>query len=175
MVLKVAGDPHSYENEVRRVVAGLDPDSPVFGFGTLADNIDRQAAQPKFEAALVSGFAAIALLLASVGLYSVLSCIVAERTRELGLRMALGASRSRVLRLVLRRGLTLAGLGIGSGALISVFSTRLMMDTLFKVAPLDRSVYAIVTLALVLVSVMAALAPALRAANVDPMRALRDQ
>ncbi len=152
VVLKVAGDPHSYENAVRRVVAGLDADSPVFGFGTLADNIDRQAAQPKFEAALVSGFAALALLLASVGLYSVLSCIVAERTRELGLRMALGASRSRVLRLVLRRGLTLAGLGIGSGALISVFSTRLMMGTLFKVAPLDRSVYAIVTLSLILVS-----------------------
>jgi predicted permease len=175
VVLKVAGDPHIYENEVRKVVAGLDKDSPVFGFGTLADNIDREAAQPKFEATLVSGFAGIALLLAAVGLYSVLSYIVAERTRELGLRMALGASRRHVLRLVLQRGLTLAGLGIGSGALVSILSTRLIMDTLFKVALLDRSVYVIVILVLVFVSVMAALAPALRAANVDPMRALRDQ
>jgi putative ABC transport system permease protein len=105
----------------------------------------------------------------------VLSYIVAERTRELGLRMALGASRKHVLRLVLQRGFTLACIGVGAGVLASLFATRLIADTLFKVAPLDRSVYLIVTLALLAVSILAALGPAVRAAKVDPMRALREQ
>jgi putative ABC transport system permease protein len=175
VVLRVAGDPHSYENAVRKIVAGMDKDSPVFGYGTFTERIDTQAAQPRFEATLVSGFAAIALLLAAVGLYSVLSYIVAERTRELGLRMALGASRKHVLRLVLQRGFTLACIGVGAGVLASLFATRLIADTLFKVAPLDRSVYLIVTLALLAVSILAALGPAVRAAKVDPMRALREQ
>ena len=175
VVLKVAGDPSSYENAIRRIVASIDKDAPVFRYRTFPDDIEMQAAQPHFEAVLVSGFAGIALLLSAVGLYAVLSYIVAERTRELGLRMALGASRSNVLRLVLRCGLTLACIGIGIGALTSIFATRLITDSLFKVAPLDRSVFLTVTLVLIFVSLTAALAPALRAANVDPMRTLRDQ
>ena len=175
VVMKVAGDRSSYENAVRRIVASMDREAPVFGYRTFTDEIETQAAQPRFEAVLVSGFAGIALLLAAVGLYAVLSYIVAERTRELGLRMALGASRSDVLRLVLGRGLMLACLGIGIGALTSVFAGGLITDTLFQVAPLDRSVFVIVTLVLLLVSVAAALAPALRAANLDPMRTLRQQ
>jgi len=101
--------------------------------------------------------------------------IVAERTRELGLRKALGASRTDVLGLVLGRGLALACIGIGVGALTSVFATRLITGTLFRVAPLDRSVFLTVTLVLLFVSTMASLVPALRAANVDPMRTLREQ
>lgn len=134
-----------------------------------------KAAQPRFEAALVSGFAVIALLLAAVGLYAVLSYIVVQRTRELGLRMALGASRSNILRLVLLRGLMLASIGIGIGALASIFATRLITNMLFRVAPLDRPVFLTVTLVLILVSMIAALAPALRAVTVDPMRTLREQ
>ncbi len=134
-----------------------------------------QAAQPRFEAVLVSGFAGIALLLSALGLYAVLSYVVSERTRELGLRIALGASRSEILGLVLRRALILASLGIGIGMLTSIFATRLITDTLFKVVPLDRSVFLTVTLVLIFVSMLAALAPALRAANVDPMRTLREQ
>jgi ABC-type antimicrobial peptide transport system permease subunit len=174
-VMKVAGDPLRYENAVRKVVAGLDKDAPVFDYHTLTDDIAKETAQPRFEAALVSGFAGIALLLSAVGLYSVLSYIVAERTRELGLRMALGASRQHVLRLVLQRGFTLACIGIGVGVLVSLFAARLITDALFKVAPLDRSVYLIVTLVLLAVSILAALGPAVRAAKVDPMRTLRDQ
>jgi predicted permease len=174
-VMKVAGDPLLYENAVRKVVAGFDKDTPVFGYGTFTKRIDTQAAQPRFEATLVSGFAGIALLLSAVGLYSVLSYIVAERTRELGLRMALGASRPHVLRLVLQRGFILAVIGIAGGVLASIFTTRLITDVLFKVAPLDRSVYLIVTLALLAVSILAALGPAVRAAHVDPMRTLREQ
>lgn len=104
-----------------------------------------------------------------------LSFIVAQRTRELGLRMALGASRSNVLQLVLRRGLMLACAGVAVGALSSIFATRLIVGALFKVAPLDPFVFASVTLVLVFVSAAAALVPALRAANLDPMRTLREQ
>jgi putative ABC transport system permease protein len=133
-----------------------------------------QAGEQRFEAALVSGFAGIALLLSALGLYSVLSYIVAQRVRELGLRMALGASRFDILRLVLQRALRLARLGIVTGAR---FDFRYQTDrgTLFRVAPLDRPVFLIVTLVLIVVSMFAALVPALRAANVDPMRTLREQ
>lgn len=175
IVMRVAGDPGAYENAVRRIVATMDNDHPVFNYRTFADSIGVQAAQPRFQAVLVSGFAGIALLLSALGLYAVLSYVVSERIRELGLRMALGASRSDILGLVLRRALLLACLGIGIGALASIFAARLITDTLFRVAPLDRSVFLGVTLVLAFVSMIAAIAPALRAANVDPMRALREQ
>jgi predicted permease len=175
IVMRVAGDPGAYENTVRRIVAARDNDHPVFSYRTFADSIGLQAAQPRFEAVLVSGFAGIALLLSALGLYAVLSYVVSERIRELGLRMALGASRSDILGLVLGRASILACLGIGIGVVTSIFASRLIMDTLFRVPPLDRSVFFIVTFVLLFVSMIAALVPALRAANVDPMRTLREQ
>lgn len=175
VVMKVEGDPAAYAGIVRAVVARLDKDAPVFAYQSFADGIVTQAAQPRFEALLVSGFAAIALLLSALGLYAVLSYIVGERVRELGLRMALGASRGDILRMVMRKAAWLAGLGIGTGTLVSFFATALVRDVLFRVAPLDRSVFLVVTLVLMVVSVGAGLAPALRAANVDPMRTLREQ
>jgi putative ABC transport system permease protein len=174
VVMRVAGDPGSYENAVCRIVATM-TEAPVFSYRTFAESMKMPAAQPRFEALLVSGFAAVALLLSALGLYAVLSYIVAERTRELGLRIALGASRSEILRLVLRRALILASLGIGIGALASLLAGWFIADILFNVAPLDRSVFGIVTAVLILVSMIAALAPALRASNVDPMRTLREQ
>ena len=175
VVMKVAGDPSAYENTVRRIVAGMDKDAPVFGYRILADDIQNQSSQQRFEATIVSGFAGIALLLSAIGLYAVLSYVVAERTRELGLRMALGASRSDVLTLVLKRGLLLASLGIGVGALSSVIMGRFMESLLFGVAPLDPSVFSTVTLVLILVSIAATLIPAIRAAALDPIRTLREQ
>ena len=175
VVMRVSGDPHSYENAVRKIAASLDPDAPEFGYHTFTDNIALQSAQPRCEAFLISSFAAIALLLSALGLYAVLSYIVAERVRELGLRMALGASRSNVLGMVLSRALILALLGIGGGAFASIFTTRLLNGVLFNVALLDRSVFLVVTLVLMAVSMVAALVPALRAANIDPMRTLREQ
>jgi len=175
VVMKVSGDPWSYANAVRRVVAQIDKDPPVFVYRPFTADIDGQAAQPRFEAALVSGFAAIALLLSAVGLYAVLSYIVAQRTRELGLRMALGASRSNVLHLVLRRGLLVACGGTLLGALVSAFAADFMRGVLFNIEPLDGSVFLTVTIVLLVVSTVAALVPALRAASIDPMRTLRDQ
>jgi putative ABC transport system permease protein len=175
VVMRVAGDPQNYESTVRGIVATMDGDAPVFGYRTFAETIKTQAAQPRFEAALVSGFAAVALLLSALGLYAVLSYVVSERIRELGLRIALGASRSDILSLVMRRALILACLGIAIGASASMFAARLITDTLFQVAPLDRSVFLTVTLVLIFVSMIAALVPALRATKIDPMRTLREQ
>lgn len=175
VVMKVAGDPMAYAKTVATIVERFDKDAPVFGYEAFSRRIASQAAQPRFEAMLVSGFAGIALFLSAIGLYGVLSYIVGERVRELGLRMALGASRRDILRMVLQKAAWLAGLGIATGILVSVFATALVRDVLFRVAPLDRGVFLVVTVVLIVVSVGAALTPALRAANVDPMRTLREQ
>ncbi len=175
VVMKVKGDPSSYEQTVRKIVATLDKDAPVFGYRLLADELQSQGAPQRFEASMVSAFAGLSLLLSAIGLYAVMSYVVAERTRELGLRMALGASRSDILTLVLRRGLLLAGIGIGVGALASVILGRFMRGQLFGVAPLDPSVFLTVTLVLGVVSIAATLVPAIRAAGLDPIRTLREQ
>jgi putative ABC transport system permease protein len=175
VVMRVAGDPHNYEEAARKIVSKFDKDAPLFGYHTFADNIALQAGEERFEAFLLSCFAVTALFLSSLGLYAVLSYIVSERVRELALRMALGASRYHVLGMVLRRALLLGCLGIAGGALASIFATRLVGDLLFQVTPLDRSVFLVVTLVLALVSLIAAIVPAVRAANIDPMRMLRQQ
>jgi ABC-type antimicrobial peptide transport system permease subunit len=173
--MRVAGDPQNYENMIRRVVARVDPDAPVFEYETFVEAAGTQAATSRFEALLVSGFSAVALLLSALGLYSVLSYVVGERIRELGLRMAFGASRSDILRLVLTRAAILALLGVGLGIATSIFTTRLVADLLVNVPLLDRTVFVLVTSLLFGVSMLAALAPALRAASIDPMRSLRDE
>ena len=160
---------------MRTVVKRFDPEAPVFDYHTFADTLQEMSEQPRFEAALVSSFAAIALLLSALGLYAVLSYVVAERMRELALRMAFGASRSDILGMVLRRALALGVMGILVGAFASFLGVRLVGDLLFRVKPFDPITFAIVTLTLLLVSLGSALAPAFRAASVDPMRHLRDE
>jgi len=173
--MKVSGDPLSYESTVRSIVKRFDPDAPVFGYRTVADRLQMQSAHPRFEAALVSTFAAIALLLSALGLYAVLSYIVANRTRELALRIAFGASRSDILTMVLRRALLLAVQGILVGIFASLLGAGLVGDLLFRVKPLDPSTFALVTLTLLLVSVGSAVAPAIRAAWLDPVRTLHER
>ena len=175
VVMKVSGDPLRYQSAVRAVVKRFDAESPVFDYGTFEETLRDMSEQPRFEAALVSTFAAIALLLSSLGLYAVLSYVVAERTRELALRMAFGASRSDIVGMVLRRALILSVLGIFVGMMASLLGIRLVSDLLFRVKPLDPSTFAVVTLTLLLVSIGSALVPAVRAALVDPMRHLRDE
>lgn len=175
VVMSVLGDPRSYENTIRKVVAHVDPDVPVFDFSTFVEGTQELSAQSRFEALLVSSFSAVALLLSALGLYAVLSYVVGERIRELGLRMAFGASRSDILRLVLKRAVILAMLGVGIGLAGSILTTRLVADLLVNVPLLDRTVFVTATSLLFFVSMLAGLAPALRAASVDPVRSLRDE
>jgi putative ABC transport system permease protein len=175
IVMKLKGDPFSYEETVRKIVAGLDKDTPMFGYRSFASELLNDNDQPRFEAWVISVFAGMALFLSAIGLYAVLSFVVAERGRELGVRMALGASRSDVLRLILRRGLILVCTGIACGAVASFFAGRLLEELLFKVTPLDHWVFLTVTPILFITSIAASLVPALRAASLDPMRTLREQ
>ena len=175
VIMKVSGDPLSYEITMQKIAKRIDDEALVFDYGTLAGRVRETSVQPRFEAALVSAFAAIALLLSAIGLYAVLAYIVADRTRELALRLAFGGSRSHILGIVLRRALTLSVLGILAGAAASLLGKRLVDGFLFQVEPLDPSTFVTVTLTLLLVSIVASLGPSIRAASVDPMRTLREQ
>ena len=124
---------------------------------------------------LITSFAVIALLLAAVGLYAVLSYMVAQRTLEIGLRLALGAQRDSVLGLILRRGMLLAAAGLAIGIVASLLLTRFMQELLYGVKPFDPLTFVAVSAVLLLVSLVASSVPAYRAARLDPMQTLRDQ
>jgi len=175
LALRVRGDAAAYANAVTRAVSAIDSEVPVYRIRTLDEGLSAASAQPRFQTLLLTAFAIVALLLASIGLYAVLSYMVSQRTQELGLRMALGAQRANVLALVMRRGLhlTLIGLVIGGGA--SLLLTRYVARLLYRVQPLDPATYLSVATILLMVSLVASLIPAARAASLDPMRTLRNQ
>ena len=175
VALRVAGDPASYTNAVTQSVAGLDKELPVYRVRTMQEGLAASSAQPRFQTLLLSSFAAIALLLAAIGLYAVLSYMVVQRTHEIGLRMALGAQRGNVLKLILNRGMTLALIGVAAGICISAALTRFLSSMLYGVKPLDAVTFLSVAAVLLLVSAVASFVPAARAANLDPMKTLRDQ
>ncbi len=175
LVLRTSGDPLSVANAVRSEVAALDKNVPVFEIHTYEGLLSKNAAEPRFQSMLLTCFAALALLLSAVGLYAVLSYMVAQRTLEIGVRMALGAQRVDVLGLILRRGLGLAALGLVIGMALALVLTRYMASMLYTIKPLDPATLLAVTAILLLVSLAASSAPAWRAARVDPMKTLRDQ
>ena len=137
--------------------------------------VTRAVAGAKFNTVVLGIFAVIAFVLAAVGIYGVIAWTVRQRTREIGVRMALGAQRSTVLALVLRRGLKLAGAGIVLGLIGAISSTQLLRSLLFGVGPTDPITFVAVPLLLVLVVLLACWLPARRAAKVDPMEALRNE
>jgi len=175
LVVRTAVDPVSLMGPLRRQVAELDKNLPLYDVKTFDDVVSRSAAQPRFQAMLLTSFAAIALLLSAVGLYGLLSYLVVQRTLEIGVRIALGAQRSSVLRMILQRGLTLAGTGLAIGIALSLVLTRLISGLLFGVRPFDPATFLLVSLILLLVSLLASSIPAYRASTLDPMKTLRDQ
>lgn len=158
---------------IQRLIASLDANLPVKNVLTMEQIVGESTANSNFSATLVLSFAGFSLLLAAVGLYGVLAYLVTQRTGEIGIRMALGARRERVLRLVLIDGLrpALLGLVIGIGASLAV--TRLISSVLYGTSPLDPSVFLSVVATLLISATGACLLPAWRAAQIDPMRALR--
>ncbi|QNI34068.1 ABC transporter permease [Alloacidobacterium dinghuense] len=173
--LRVGGDPASYVNSVTSVVTDIDRELTVYRIRTYADMMNQAASQPRFQTLLLSGFAAVALLLAAIGLYAVLSYMVAQRTFEIGLRMAIGAQRTDVLRMILQRGLRLAVAGLAIGLVASALLTSFLSHMLYGVKPLDPVTFIAVSVVLLAVSAAASFAPAWRASQLEPMKTLRDQ
>jgi predicted permease len=175
LAIRSDGDPRSLMSAVRARVREMDVEQPVNGPVTFEERLGVETAQPRFLMALFSLFAALGLALAMAGIYSVLSYLVSRRTREIGVRMALGARRADVLGLVFRSGGKVVGLGLVIGAVASIGLARLISGQmgLFQVSAFDPVSYLAVALLLGLVSAMACFVPARRAARVDPMEALR--
>ena len=173
LAIRTVGDPASMIGPLRATLAGEDKDIPLYGVETLDDAASKSAAQPRFRTLLLTCFAGMALLLSGIGLYAVLSYMVAQRTSEIGVRMALGAQRADVLGMIVRSGLTMALGGIAIGLAAAALLTRLMAGMLYGVEPFDPATFAAVAGILLLVSLAATGVPAWRAARLDPVRTLR--
>ena len=173
LAIRTDSDPLAMSIPVQKQFASLDPELPVSNVQTMQQAIGDSLDNARFSASLVLTFAVLSLLLASVGLYGVLSYLITQRTTELGVRMALGAQREQVLRLMLFDGLRPAILGLALGLAASAGITRLIRFMLFDTRPLDAAVYVTVTLALLIVATLACMIPAWRASRLDPMQALR--
>ncbi len=173
LVIRTAGDPAPLLPTLRERARSVNPDIPAYNAYTMQALVDRSNAQRRFVMLLLGGFAAMALLLAAVGIYGAVSQAVSQRTAEIGLRMALGASPGAALSLVLRYGLRLTLLGMTAGALAAAALTQLMKKLLFEVQPLDPVAFASAVLALTALALLACYLPARRATLVDPLTTLR--
>jgi putative ABC transport system permease protein len=173
LVLHTALPPQSLVAEVRQQVRALDPDLPLFRIRTMEQLVAQHTAGARTETLLVGLFAGLALLLAAVGIYGVMAYLVAQRTPEIGIRMALGARRSDVLRLVIGRGLKLTLIGIAIGNAAALGLTRFLASLLYDVKPTDQVTFIAVSLILTTAALLACFVPARRATKVDPMVALR--
>ncbi len=174
-VVRTTSDPEALASTMRTVVRDVDRDQPVQTVATMADLIAFSTAEQRFQTRLLGAFAMLALVLAAVGIYGVLAYSVTERTQEIGIRMALGAERGDVLRMVLRRTLVLAGLGVVIGAVAALGVTRVLAKFLFEVKPSDPATFLAVAVLLSGVALGAGWIPARRATRVDPMVALRHE
>ena len=175
LVVRTAGDPMRIAHSVARQVYALDPEQPVSEVRTMEQVVGESLAEARFQMVLLTAFAATALLLASVGIYGVMAYTVTERTHEIGVRMAVGASPGEVVRLVVRRGAVLAGIGIAVGLGAAFGLTRLMAKLLFGVPPADPVTFGAIAVLLGAVALAASWVPARRASRVAPMAALRHE
>jgi predicted permease len=173
VVVRSAGNPAGIAAAVRKQIRALDPTMPVPEFLPLERTVVQAAAGPRFRSLLIGGFALIALLLAGVGVYGVTAFGVARRTREFGVRLALGASPAEVSRSVVRRGAGLGAAGVALGVLGAWWVTRFLGTLLYRVSPTDEVTFVAVALLLGGVALLASYLPARRATRVDPMVALR--
>ncbi len=173
--VRTSSDPLAISIPIQKQIAEFDPELPVSDVLTIQQIIERSLGNASLSASLVLGFAVLSLILASVGLYGVLSYLTTQRTGEIGVRMALGAQRQEVLRLMLGDGLRPALYGLTLGLAASIGAVRLIQSMLYGTRPLDPAIFAAVAATLLVVAVLACLVPAWRASRIDPMRALRTE
>jgi putative ABC transport system permease protein len=175
LVVRTQGNPSALTSQVKKTIRDLDPNLPVADVRTMEDVVGGAMSTPRFTSVLLSIFAALALTLSAVGIYGVLSYVVSRRTREIGIRVAIGAGRGQVLKMVLRSGVSLALYGILAGLVLAFGVTRLLGGLLHGVRPADPATFAVVAVALTAVAVLASVVPAWRASRVDPVVALKSE
>jgi putative ABC transport system permease protein len=175
LVVRVKGDPSALAGPVRRIIASVDPEQPVAAVRTMDEILDRDVADRTQQMTLLGAFAGLALLLASIGLYGVLSYAVTQRSPEIGLRMALGATARSVLGMVVGRGLALTGIGLIVGLALAAAGTRSMKTMLYGVDPIDPATFASVSVLLCAIAALACWIPARRASRLDPLAVLREE
>lgn len=175
LLLRTASAPETLTAAVRKQVLAIDAGQPVYDVQTLQELTDVALGPSRLALVLLSVFASIALVIASVGLYAIVAYSVSQRTQEIGIRMAMGARREDVLRLVVREGMTWAAAGLGFGLLASLGLTRLMSTLLNRVRPNDVATFVVVSIGLAGVALLASYIPARQAARLNPMVALRTE
>jgi putative ABC transport system permease protein len=175
LVIRTKGDAAGIASAARQVIQTLDPEQPVADVRTMENLLADSVARARFSTLLLTIFAVVALVLAAVGIYGVMSYAVTQRTHEIGIRMALGAQSGDVLRLVVKKGLTLTVCGVGIGLAAAFALTQIMASLLYKVSATDPVTFVAIPLVLAPVALLASYVPARRAAKVDPMIALRHE
>ncbi|HYR80508.1 MAG TPA: FtsX-like permease family protein [Candidatus Dormibacteraeota bacterium] len=170
-----SGDPLALASVVQREVQAIDPDQPVASISTMEKNVGASLAARRLTMTLLGAFAGLALVLASVGIYGVMALSTTQRTRELGIRVALGASRGDVLRLILGQGISLIAIGLAAGLLGAFAASRALSSLLYGVGSLDAAALAGALVMLAAVAFFACYLPARRASLVDPIEALRSE
>jgi ABC-type antimicrobial peptide transport system permease subunit len=175
MIVRTTSNPEALAPAIVRTVHGLNPDLPVRDVLTMSDLVDQSLGQQRFAMVLISTFAGLAVLLAAVGIYSVLSFSVGQRIPEIGIRRALGASAATVVRTVVGEGLAPAFVGVAVGLVAALALGRVMTTLLFGVGPRDAATFAVVAVGVMAVAFVATLVPAYRATRIDPLKALRTE
>ena len=173
VVLRSEADPAGLSALAAAEIRRLDPDMPIYNVRTMASRVEESLARRRFAMLLLTLFAGIALVLAAVGTYGVISYLVNQGTREIGIRMALGATPAGIMGLVVWRGMGLTGLGVAIGLAGALIVTRSMHSLLFGVRPTDPLTFGCIAIVLTVVALLASWLPARRAARVDPMVSLR--
>jgi putative ABC transport system permease protein len=174
LVARTAGDPEGLAGTIRRAVWGVDAQQPIYNLSTLDQLLARAVFLPRLSARLLASFALAALLLAALGIYGVLSYSVSQRTREMGLRMALGATAGSTVGLIVRNSLGRILVGVGIGLAAAAILARSLAQVLYGIGPFDLASFSIAAGLLVVTGIAASLVPAIRATRVDPMVAFRD-
>jgi len=175
VVIRTDRDPAALAPAVRQAIHALDPDLPIYNLRTMSERVDESLARRRFSMLLLTLFAALALGLSAIGVYGVIAYLVSQGTRELGIRMALGATPAGILRLIVGHGMGIAAVGVCAGLMGALALTRFMRNLLFGVAPLDPATFVAVAVLLTAVALAASYLPARRAARIDPMVSLRSE